>query len=193
MDRVQKFYDDQVKLLVSNVKQSKICGEIGSLRTWLQKHQNDVIPDGAKTQLFTIIEKYNRAAGYFTDIRDAAEQLLGDYLQMPEGKLVSAGSKRKVIVWLENIRSNTDDTDSKSSTMPVASSITKWSVEALDEGKKTVTLLNMEDAELWKEDFHIGHSTMWHDILAANGKGSTITLDIDEGNDSVVKIDIVTT
>eukprot|EP01031_Cornospumella_fuschlensis_P040103 gene40103-48870_t len=189
MDRIQKFHDDQVKLLVSNTKQSKISGEIGSLRTWLQKHQNDVVPDGAKTQLFTIIEKYNRAAGYFTDIRDAVEQLLGDYLQMPEGKLVSAGSKRKVIVWLENMRASVDEANTKTSDVISAPKIMKWSVESMDEGKKTVTLLNTEDAELWKEDFSVGAS--WNDIRTAYTGGNSVLLDIDEGDGSIVHVDIV--
>eukprot|EP01031_Cornospumella_fuschlensis_P040109 gene40109-48877_t len=189
MDRIQKFHDDQVKLLVSNTKQSKISGEIGSLRTWLQKHQNDVVPDGAKTQLFTIIEKYNRAAGYFTDIRDAVEQLLGDYLQMPEGKLVSAGSKRKVIVWLENMRASADEANTKTADKLSAPKIMKWSVESIDESKKTVTLLNTEDAELWKEDFSVGAS--WNDIRTAYTGGNSVLLDIDEGDGSIVHVDIV--
>lgn len=193
MDRVQKFYDDQVKLLVSNVKPSKICSEIGSLRTWLQKHQNDVIPDNSKTQLFTIIEKYNRAAGYFTDIRDTVEQLFADYLQMPEGKLVSAGNKRKVMVWLENLRASTDDADSKTPSVSTAPSITKWSVESIDEAKKTVTLLSTEDAELWKEDFPLGRTNkaLWSEVRAAFEQGNAVTVDIDEGDSSVVKFDIV--
>ena len=48
IDRIQKFADDQTKVLTSSSKPTKICSEIDKLRCWLIKHQDDSIPDGSK-------------------------------------------------------------------------------------------------------------------------------------------------
>ncbi len=48
LERIQKFSDDQTKILVSSSKPNKINAEIEKLRTWLIKHQDEAITDGSK-------------------------------------------------------------------------------------------------------------------------------------------------
>lgn len=100
MKRIDKFVEDQTKVLTlasSCSKIGKINSEIGKLRTWLVKHQDDTIPDGGKAKLLAILEKYNRAMGYFSELTNSVVSLFEDYLQLPEGKLVSSKDKSKVI------------------------------------------------------------------------------------------------
>lgn len=88
-DRINKFAEEQVSILTSS-SPLKIISEIGKLKEWLIKHQDDAIPDGAKNKLLTILEKYNRAAGYYADIRPKVIALYENYLALPEGKLLSS-------------------------------------------------------------------------------------------------------
>jgi hypothetical protein len=155
-ERIQRFADDQAKLLVSGSKSAKIKVEIDKLRTWMQKHQNETVPDAAKGKLFQVLEKYNRAASYFIDIRDSVLNLFGDYLQMPEGKLVSARDKSKILIWQQALLAAEDNPTDSSLQQNKRTSF--WSVESIDKRKKTITLLNQEDAELWKEDVQRIHS-----------------------------------
>jgi len=64
--RIDKYFDDQVGV-ISSGKLPKITSEIHALRTWLVKHQDESVPDGAKNKILSILEKYHRCAtGYFT-------------------------------------------------------------------------------------------------------------------------------
>lgn len=183
-DRINKFVEDQTKVLVSSSKPSKIIAEVNHLKQWLQKHQDETVPDGAKGKLMVIMEKYNRAQGYFVDIRDAVVDLYGCYLQLPEGKLVSAKDKAKVLVWVSNISSGEEE-DSQ----PVAPSISKWTVESLDARKRKVTLLSMDDPDLWKEDMAVDDAPTMESIARLMGQGQVV-VELEDGSDRIVSVEL---
>ncbi len=180
-DRIEKFFSDQLTVL-SAYNRSKVSSEIGKLKQWLVKHQDEVIPDASKQKLLSILERYNRAAGNFADIRSSVSDLFSDYLQMPEGKLVSAKDKSKVLKWIQNIGATTDDDSCSSGGATVVKKASRWTVESIDEAKKTVTLLSTEDEELWKEDFAV-ESALFNQIKASFDAGSSCVVEIgDSGN-----------
>ena len=134
--RIQKFADDQTSLLVPTMKHSKIISEIKIFGTWLVKHQSESIPDGAKGTILTIMEKYNRASGYWLDIRPAVSELFSTFLQLPEGKLLSTKGKNKVLVWLNNM-TNQDLIDDENEVNTEV--LSKWTVESINTEKSAVT------------------------------------------------------
>ena len=77
-ERIQKLHDDQVKLMVPSTKAARILSEIGSFASWLVKHQGEAVPDGSKAKIMSVLEKYNRAAGYMFNIRKAVTSLFQD-------------------------------------------------------------------------------------------------------------------
>ena len=148
-------------MLISNQKESKISSEIDKLRTWLVKHQDETIPDGSKAKIVMILEKYNRLAAHATKLRSSVVNLFSDYLQLPEGKLVSSKDKARVLTWLNNIDSSSEIIQSQAS-----ENLTKWTVEVLNMKMQTISLLNENDVELWKEDFRLVDSGQFESICA---------------------------
>jgi hypothetical protein len=102
-ERITKFCDDQTKIMVPGTKPAKITSEIAKLRTWLVKHQDEAVPDGSKGKIMSVLEKYNRAAGYMAELRAPVSCLFQDYLALPEGKLLTSKNKDRVKAWLENM------------------------------------------------------------------------------------------
>lgn len=158
IDRIEKFFHDQLTMLSSDNK-SKARSEIQRLKDWLIKHQDETVPDGTKGKILSILERYNRAAGNFADLRKSVEELFSAYLQLPEGKLLSAKDKSKVLKWYQQLIDYSEDVND---VLMVAS--TRWTVELVDESNKTVTLLSTENAELWKEDVAVTETALFNQI-----------------------------
>ena len=59
-DRVVKFAEDGEKALGAQ-NWAKASSEAKRLRSWLQKHQSECLPDGAKGKLFDLIQKLYKA------------------------------------------------------------------------------------------------------------------------------------
>lgn len=159
VDRIQKFCDDQISVITTcKGKPNKITAEIDKLRQWLVKHQEVVVPDGAKAQIFSILEKYQRCfTSVYPEIMPAVSTLFSDYLQLPEGKLLSSKSKQRVLKWLQQM-DNSENGKSESVEQMIkrqGETLSTWSVEGVDEKNQRVTLLSTTDAEVWKEDFHV--------------------------------------
>lgn len=189
MDRIDKFVEDQTKVLLSAnsaSKTGKINGEIGRLKSWLIKHQDETIPDNGKAKLLSILDKYNRAMTYFIEITDNVISLYEDYLQLPEGKLLSSKDKMKVMTWLNNanISNNNNNDEIKEQIM---SNITSWFVEEINESSHTITLLNCDNMELWKENFIVDESTMMQ-IKTVKEKNEQVVIEIDEATQCIVNI-----
>lgn len=129
IERIQKFHDDQIKIMVPGTKPTKITSEISKLKTWLVKHQDEAVPDGSKGKILTCLEKYNRAAGYIFDIRSATESLFQDYLALPEGKLLTSKNKDKVKTWLENMVDGDEGNDAPRKELKTK----RWDVAMIDD------------------------------------------------------------
>ena len=205
-DRIQKFLEDAKSLLVKVSDSSsssatalqplqsiefvnldvllsgsllpKIIAEIKRLRTWMQKHQSESVPDGAKAKLLATVDFYHRffivqlgrikimsAAGNdkkLSVVRDQLHEgvhsLVSDYLQMPEGKLLSGRDKKKALAWIEGlVRLGAGEeasiaTSSGSSSSSISGAT--WILQGInDDG--TIVLLSSIDCELWKESVHV--------------------------------------
>jgi hypothetical protein len=106
-ERVDLFHDDGLKLLTGegmNIK--RILSEINKLRRWIQKHQNEVIPDGSKTKLLSTLQLYYKLTErlFEEEYVSQVEALVDDYLKLPEGKLTSSRSKQVCLNWLEALK-----------------------------------------------------------------------------------------
>jgi hypothetical protein len=120
------------------------------------------------------LERYNRAQANFADIRNNVIDLFSDYLQLPEGKLLSAKDKSKVLKWLQEITTSENENEGG------GSSPTRWTVESIDPEKRTVALLSTEDDQLWKEDFVVENAALLTQIQQRQDEGGTCTVEISE-------------
>jgi len=198
VDRIVKYFDDQIGILGSG-KLPKIKSEIGSMRTWLVKHQDESIPEGAKGKILSILEKYNRAAtGHLASIRGPVIQLYGDYLALPEGKLCGTKEKNRVLNWYE-LLSAVEDAPATSAASGAAAEatarITRWSVQGVEAASRQVTLLNDEDADLWIEDLAVGDAELFAAICAryeggegGDGGQGDVKVQFDEAARQVVAV-----
>jgi hypothetical protein len=191
-DRVAKYYDDG-KDLVGGGNSAKIMSEIRKLATYLQKHQTEAIAEGAKTKLFGTVEMYYRyAKGNLMNeaVVDCVSSLLSAYLQLPEGKLVSATHKKKVLQWVQEFTSGSSSAPSSGGAGGKAATVvTTWSVEGVnDDG--SLTLLSAADSELWKENFMpVNLKEYIATILTLQEDAAgTVLVDLDEQRSSVVNV-----
>jgi hypothetical protein len=191
-DRVAKYYDDG-RDLVGGGNSAKIMSEIRKLATYLQKHQTEAIAEGAKTKLFGTVEMYYRyAKGNLTNeaVVDCVSSLLSAYLQLPEGKLVSATHKKKVLQWVQEFTSGSSSAPSSGGAGGKAATVvTTWSVEGVnDDG--SLTLLSAADSELWKENFMpVNLKEYIATILTLQEDAAgTVLVDLDEQRSSVVNV-----
>ena len=138
----------------------------------------------------TILEKYNRASGYFHDIRAAVTSLFSDYLQMPEGKLVSSKDKNKVLSWLQNLDNDQSETVAEINTTSMMS-ISRWVVESVDITKHSVTLFSLIDAEVWKENLVI-EETLFNELLLIYQQQETgVVVDITDTENNIINISLL--
>lgn len=191
-ERVSKFFDDATKLLTASTKQAnKVGAEMNKLSTWLQKHQNETLPEGPKGKLMQTVEMYYRQCNvgeWREALLDALSNLLSTYLQMPEGKLLSAKDKKKVLNWLQSLSGDPSNT-SPDPLVEESSSISTWSVESVEKGQR-VTLLNTANAELWKENFKVVDKAMYAEItkLLEGGEVEVVLVDFDEESNAITRV-----
>lgn len=136
----------------------------------------------------TILEKYNRASGYMHDIRPAVTSLYSDYLQLPEGKLLSSKHKDRVLVWLNNMNDGDVENSEEAVSAAAVVSSTRWSIEGVDISKRTVTLLSVDDAELWMEDFPVLDINQLTSFQQLYDSGDQVLVDMDSINKSLTLI-----
>lgn len=188
-ERVVKFQEDADKLLQSvditnNKSIQKIIAEIGKLKTWLQKHQNDLLQDPIKGKLFHIVENYFHFSMKHKSIEDLLDQthsLISDLLQMPEGKLISAKDKKKALNWLSSFSSNpTIDTQI------INNMKTQWYLEGINDSK-SVTLLNVDNEELWKENFPVNDNALFKELKRNYENGIPLIIEIDESTQTILQ------
>ena len=146
VDRIQKFHDDQIKIMVPSTKPPKILSEVGSFRSWLAKHQDEAVPNGSKAKIMVVLEKYNRAAGHMCNIRPAVISLYQDYLALPEGKLVNSKNKARVLTWLANLENGAEEEDGPSQpTTPGATAeaqTERWDVASIENSGRLCLMLD---------------------------------------------------
>lgn len=100
-DRISMYLDTFVSLTRdSRVNSTKFISEINKLRIWLQKHQSECVPDNSKQKLFTIFEICYRFQLQDSNLSESIHALFSDSLALPEGKLLTSKSKKKLLSWL---------------------------------------------------------------------------------------------
>jgi len=192
VDRIQKFHDDQIDNITGcKGKTTKITSEMDKLRQWLVKHQDAAVPDGAKGQIFTILEKYQRCSSQvYPEIEPALYVLFSDYLQLPEGKLLSSKHKQRVLKWVQQMDLDKASAGAAETVEEMVArqrkTLTTWTVESIDERKRQVTLLSTADAEEWKEDFEVTNKSHFQHLLELQSDidaGKVIVLELNGCNE----------
>lgn len=181
--RIEKFSDDSKALMASN-NSKKLSAEIKKFRTWLQKHQNEIVSDGLKTKLFQTIDSYYR---YCTNEKNVAiheddiSTLLGDYLQLPEGKLLSSKDKRKVLSWHQSLAG------CKNTGKVAASGVRKWSVIDIN-SKNELTMMSDENGDDMMEGFVVEDSQKFARIAEMFNSDVPVFLEISNETNEILKI-----
>lgn len=200
-DRVMKFYEDAERLCKastgggSSSTDAKVVAEVNKLKTWLMKHQNEVMTDAMKAKLLQTVSLYHRLASASSHAEsgftNAITALLSDYLMMPEGKLVSSKDKKKVMNWLESSGSNAStafcDTEKESEDAP-----SLWTIQDVNEEQRTVTLLNIDNEDKWLEDVLVPHSFIWDKIIAASQRDNLESLKLSLHGTTYEILDVIT-
>jgi len=187
-ERIEAYFETS-KQLIAGKNWQKIVPELKKLATYLLKHQNETVPDGTKGKLLQAIEGYYRYL-LLCEANPVAQEsvvaLLGTYLQLPEGKLLSATIKKKVLVWYQDLSAAIDEAPT-SNAAPLASNTT-WLVQSIDD-KGVLTLLSATDDQLWKEDYKATNSKAFHtQISTLLDEGVEVVLQLNEATNTVVSV-----
>jgi hypothetical protein len=149
LDKLKIFEKEQVKAITasfgSKPKAAKI--DIDKLRSWIEAHKDVKASGEVKAKLFAIIEKYNRAHVNLAVLQAPLKSLLEDLLRYGQNFLDEDGLN-KVQSWLDALEESSTTDDRNSS----ISSFSRWSIEAIDLSTKLVSLVSVEDPDVWKED-----------------------------------------
>jgi hypothetical protein len=98
-ERIDKYFAD-ISALSSTRNDKKLSTEIDKLRSWMQKHQNESVPEASRSKLVQIIDLCHRYIGD-SEVIESTQALISDYLALPEGKLASSKAKKKMLGWIE--------------------------------------------------------------------------------------------
>lgn len=191
-ERIESYFETS-KQLIAAKNWPKILAELKKLATYILKHQNETVPDGTKSKLLQTIEGYYRfylSSGVNSTAQEAVVALLGTYLQLPEGKLLSATIKKKVLVWYQDLSAAMDDS-SASNAAPFAVPNSKWLIQTIDE-KGSLTLLSATNDQLWKEDYTPVNVKDFADQISVLLDGNAdITLELNEVTNTIVSLNSV--
>lgn len=188
-ERIEAYFENSKQLILAKNWQ-KVLPELRKLASYLLKHQNETVPDGAKGKLLQTIEGYYRfylqsEANSAAQAQDAVVALLGTYLQLPEGKLLSATIKKKVLVWYQGLSATPQEISQ--SAVHISTNST-WLIQTIDE-KGTLTLLSASDDQLWKEDFTPSNPKEFADqISALLAEDVDVIMELNESNNSIISI-----
>jgi hypothetical protein len=193
--RIEKYFNDQVSVLSSG-KLPKINSELHGLGTWLVKHQDESVPDGAKNKILSILEKYYRCAmGHNAAIRGSVIQLFSDFLALPEGKLCGSKDKKRVLGWYNSLNADADADAAEGApkAAAIAPVLSLWSVQGLDAASSSVTLLSEANAEFWMERVKVDDMDIFaamrslYEAAEAEGAGE-VRVEWDETVQRIVRV-----
>jgi hypothetical protein len=179
-ERIELFFNDQVDLLKSNNAQ-KIKSEILKLTKYLHKHQNEIIDSNTQTKLLMIVEKYVKYGSATSVLKDAIAELVGLLLSLPEGKLVTSKSKKKVLIWYDSLcteDSQPQELDGKPE---------KFTVIDINADERTLVLLSEADSDHFVENVKTDSSSLF-DEIAAKFENSEESIVVEVCNSIVVTI-----
>ena len=173
-ERVDKFLGDAENMLGNPERFSgaKVQSEIARLQKWLQKHQDESLPDGHKEKLLSAVQRYYKFACSSTsdESRNAVHNLVDDLLKLPEGKLVTGKAKKQALKWLDTLQS------------PVEAAPTGKSA---DDGTESLQLIHICGAELVLMDGDTGETKQ---VAAKDDQLLAIKDRFDAGDDILVQI-----
>jgi hypothetical protein len=195
-ERIELFHEDSLKLTTGegmNIK--RILSEINKLKRWIQKHQNELIPDHSKTRLMSVLQLYYKLTEKVTEEEyvNQVEALIDDYLKLPEGKLTTSKSKQVCLNWLEALHRIEYVQESVSVVSP---QMIRYIIADANEEDQTFLLMspdpNSEDflenatviPELAEELFHNVHNT------DSSGSNCTIYANVQAGSNVIVSFEL---
>jgi hypothetical protein len=171
---------------------TKITAEVSKLKTWIQKHQYETLPDGHKTRLSQTLELYYTFVSRNLELLisnspgqkliGAVSDLLSDYLQLPEGKLLNAKDKKKILNWSTSLNNSVDPSTSNSTIR--SEGVKPWVVVSVENG--VATLVNANDEEDWRENVSVTDSNLYDTMRSEIDNGGNLVVAIDEKSNTVV-------
>lgn len=150
-ERIDKFHIDAQRWCTKNAQNDARCiEEMKKLSKWMLKHQAEIIPDSSKTKLQSIMFLFFScplSINATESILNEKINLLADYLKMPEGKLVTSKSKKKVMKWLDELNNTVINMNTVFDINAMATtSGDKWMVADIgDDDKLSLMRENVED------------------------------------------------
>lgn len=188
-ERIGKYLEDS-KDLLSSSNQPKIVAEVKKLASYLLKHQNETVTDGAKTKLLSTVESYYRYCGLPSiseSTREGVSNLLGTYLQLPEGKLVSANNKKKALTWLQELNC-VEDKGTQNVSSAALPQCTTWIVTGVTESGE-LTLLSESNSELWREEYTPSNIASFKDDLRRLlDESDSVVVKINESSNTIIEV-----
>eukprot|EP01041_Mallomonas_annulata_P010635 gene10635-22202_t len=185
-DAVECIYAPTRELGHPNNSNQKISSEISRLRTWIQKHQGETVPDGAKTKLMTIVEKYyvHLTSGNNSAILDIVTGLLSDLLSLPEGKLISAKGKSRLLKWLQSLnKSNSDEPKVDNHSLQEAS---VWVVADICDNTGALTLMKPDvDSNELIEDVIVHDNSLLIEIRRMFEEEEYVAVELDSSRNVI--------
>jgi len=173
-ERVDKFSQDAENMLEKPERFSgtKVQSEIARLQKWLQKHQDEPLPDGHKEKLLSTVQRYYKFAcsNASEESRNAVLNLVDDLLKLPEGKLVTGKAKKQALKWLDTLQS-----------LAEATSIGKDA----DDSTELLQLIEICGAELVLMDGDTGETKQ---VAATDDQLAAIKGRFDAGDDVLVRV-----
>jgi hypothetical protein len=184
-ERIEKFQTDCEYLLrIKNIP--KIVVEIRKLCTWIQKHQNGIVPDSHKQILLSIIESYVQLLLKEQNnlLIDIIINLVDDYLKLPEGKLVNSKGKKKALKWLEILAGiqNNSDTENLNVQSPI-----RYLVIDMDQESKKLTVVNEKDQDIILDNISL-QIEVFNEIYQQFENQQDVYVELSEGQSMVIKI-----
>jgi hypothetical protein len=185
-ERIQKYLEDAQKY-VAGQSTSKVLAELKKLNTWLQKHQNESVPEGAKAKLISTVEvylKYCTSPGAEAALLEAVANVVGSYLQLPEGKLVSASYKKKALAWHQDLAA-LESGQADNGLEPI---ISQWFVDTINKDG-TISLLQVDNSEVWRENYSpLNLAEYLENMRALCGEHESVVVELDEQSNRIVAL-----
>lgn len=191
-ERINMFHEDCQKLTTGEgINHKRIASEIQKLKRWMQKHQDESVPDSAKSKLLVVINKYKSMASN-PELTDVVYSLVEDYLKLPEGKLLSSKDKQGCLRWLQSTAGGESDSTHDDSNVS-ATSTARYIVGDITDNN--LLLLMSPDPNVGDvlEDVKVGDSVLERRIVEAFNScdiNCTIYVDINTSDLSVLSCSV---
>lgn len=137
---------------------------------------------------------YRYCSGSIGDdgLLNSTEEMIGAYLQLPEGKLMTSKHKQKAMGWLNELSGLAAPAAGGvcgGDAVSGACIISDWTIEGVSDEDGSLTLLSTANEELWKENFIASNGNEYIDAIRRMcSEHESVFLRLDETNNTILDI-----